>query len=764
MEARGLASDRLSGQIAELVAASGHGRTDRPVHHVHIDPPPGCANPRGVIATYISAYEAEFGLQEGPRCGVLHTKAGRTHAHVVWSLVRENGRVIDLSHERARREKVSRIVEHTCGLSLVKGAHNRAVAQALRKEGRGDIADAMTAAGLLEGRRSIAAQVPAERAQAERTNIPIADVRREAIAAWHSADDGSAFAAALQERGLRLASGDRGPILIDRAGGSHSLTRTLSAAARIEGDRITAATVKRRIGGITLPMMEDYLDDRRARSPEERRRSHLPRSQEREADFGTAPAPVEPSRGTRGIGVSEAYPGPPDDDRCNPRAAQPEAGRDQGPHRTRWTESDQAAIAALRRADVAGIRAQAETIRLRPVRRAMRDRAVAHALSRMAIGSLLRDAQGILAPATAGGFLPHPESRGRKDSAMTIRGLGPFSSRKQDYKTRLIEGAVPGFNASSYIDDLHMIKAGGPSTPTRIFMRDRGWLEIDRKAAVVRTWGPIGRADVLAKQLAAVGGWDVERLPPSGEARRTGVKTPRPPSIPTNITENLVIWWRERGYDAVSAPDGAWVDAGGARLHDAGDHVELHGRLTPDAARALILKANEAWDGSAELSGPWSRPDQDMLWLEAQRVGVELHRCNPSDAARRAWDEELRATKAHDDTIGLVRAGSREAETLRAAANGDVTALGRLNPELRAFVSSFLDDEQRKELAEADPVDLIPELRRFRSLGADEIAMRRRQPDIQPPDKPGAHDFEQARREAQDSPKDDGPDASDLTM
>ncbi len=192
--------------------------------------------------------------------------------------------------------------------------------------------------------------------------------------------------------------------------------------------------------------------------------------------------------------------------------------------------------------------------------------------------------------------------------------------------------------------------------------------------------------------------------------------------------------------------------------------MELHGRLTPDAARALILKANEAWDGSAELSGPWSRPDRDTLWLEAQRAGVELHRCNPSDAARRAWDEEVRAARAHDEAIGLVRTGSREAETLRAAAAGDVAALGRLSPELRAFVSSYLDDEQRKELAEADPADLIPELRRFRSLGADEIAMRRRQPDVQQPDKPGPDDFEQAPREAQDKPKDDSPDIPDLAM
>lgn len=343
---------------------------------------------------------------------------------------------------------------------------------------------------------------------------------------------------------------------------------------------------------------------------------------------------------------------------------------------------------------------------------------------------------------------------------MAIRWFGPTSGRSRDFKAKLLEDAVPGFDADRWSDDLHMVRAGGPSTRPRILTRDHGWVEIDRRAGIVRTWGQHGRADALAKELAAAGGWDVERLLPSGEARRVGVTTPRPNSVPPNVTENLVDWWRERGYDVVSTPDGAWIDAGGAHLHDTGNHMELHGPLTSEAARALMLKANEAWDGAAELSGLWSRPEQDTLWLEAQRAGVELHRCHPSDAARRAWDAEVRAAKDHETMVGLVRSGSREAETLRAAATGDVAALGRLSPELRAFVSSFLDDDQRQELAQADPVDLIPELRRFRSLGADEIAVVHRKPEPQQPSKAEPHDFERTPREA-DKPKDDG---SDLAM
>lgn len=81
----------------------------------------------------------------------------------------------------------------------------------------------------------------------------------------------------------------------------------------------------------------------------------------------------------------------------------------------------------------------------------------------------------------------------------------------------------------------------------------------------------------------------------------------------------------------------------------------------------------------------------------------------------------MRAAQALSDTIGLVRASSREAEMLRAAAGGDTVALGTLSPELHAFVASFLDDDQRQEIGEADIVDIILELSRFRLLGADEI-------------------------------------------
>ncbi|WBU27749.1 hypothetical protein OOZ54_13855 [Rhodopseudomonas palustris] len=305
MPARGLAAEHLRDQLRELVASSAHGRTDRPVHHVHIDPPPDCADPNAVIAAFIEHYEREFGLETEQRCGVYHVKNGRKHAHVVWSLVREDGSVISLAHDHARREKVSRITEFECGLDFVKGKHNRSAANALRAEGRADVADAMEAAGLLNGKRPVAHSTPRQRAQAERTAVPLDEIRTQALAAWQSSSDARSFAVALHAFGSSVASGEKRLVLIDRAGGTHSLNRTLAAAARrTDTEKITAAAVRKRLAGIRFPTVDEVKNAQRDRRTLER--SDINENEHRQSV--TAPEPPrradrrdEPVRRAQGL-------------------------------------------------------------------------------------------------------------------------------------------------------------------------------------------------------------------------------------------------------------------------------------------------------------------------------------------------------------------------------------------------------------------------------------------------------------------------------
>uniref|UniRef100_A0A9E8CQC9 MobA/VirD2-like nuclease domain-containing protein n=1 Tax=Bosea sp. NBC_00436 TaxID=2969620 RepID=A0A9E8CQC9_9HYPH len=720
LDARHLAAADLGSQLRELVAAARHGRTDRPVHHVHIDPPPG-SDAGSVMKKFVTLYEQEFNLGEVQKCGVEHIKAGRPHYHIVYSLVQPNGKVTDLRHEYARREKVSRVTEFECGLPFVKGKHNRAVAQALRKDGRDDVASAMEAAGLLDGRRSIALQTPRERAQADRTDMPIADVRASALAAWRTSDSGPAFETSLAERGLRLAEGDRGPVLIDHAGGAHSLTRSLSAAARQEGDRITSATVRRRLADYPVSTIEEAKEHVR-RAAIEPRQADLPGSQKRARDEPATSPPPDPSRGTG----REREPGrdqsTAEHDRRDPRSALSGAGRDQEQPRTRWGESDRVATQRLGSLDLAPLRAQADSIRLAPARQAVRDRAAAQALARIDI----RDASEAAHQIAAGSHAPHSHQISKGETTMKgIRGFKSIRPRhRQDFKSKLLSDAVPDFDTTAWTHDLHQINRG---PRTRIQTRDRGWVEIDHKAGIVKTWGRPGRAVELAEAIAESQGWHLESLRPTGDMRTLPDRAPSP-YAPADIET----WWRERGYDAVAAQDGVWIDAGSARLQDIGDQVRLHGALTPEAARALVIKASEAWGGDAELSGAWSQTDKDALWLEAQRSGVRLGACEPSTKAQAIWDSETAEAARRADTLGLVRSATGPARLLLDAAAGDVSALAKLDPDLRAFVGQYLDDDQRAELGNAEVADIMTEMARFRELGAEERARTERDRDLKP--------------------------------
>lgn len=596
---RGLAAETLKGQIAELVADAAHGRTARPVHHIHVDPPPEASNPNEIIGTFLRHYETEFGLRHNQRCGVFHLKDGRQHAHVVYSLVGEDGRVADLRHEYARREKISRITEFECGLPMVKGKHNRAVAKALRQEGRADIADAMGAAGLLEGRRPVAHSTPRQRAQAERTGVPLDEIRNQVLAAWRASDDAKSFAIALHAWGTSVATGDRGLILVDCAGGTHSLNRTLATAARAAGvEKITAAAVKQRLAGIAFPSAEDLRNGRAERRD----------------------------------------PDPQGSGRSAPAAAY------------RTSQIDVQDINAAKGAIMKAIKAQ-------------------------------------------------------------------------NYKAELLEKIAPkGFDAHAFVDDLRMIKMPSPGNAmSRILMNDGGWIELDSRNATVRTWGPVGRAQVLAVALAAEIGCEVEHL-----AKSAGFSADADTLKVTRLSEDqikdLAAWWTARGYSATSAPDGCWVNVGRSRIHDTDDRLEIHGTLTDEAIVATILKAREAWDGGVYLDGYWTQHEQDRMWIAAQRAGIEIQNCKPSASAQAAWQREQEAVATTTRTISAARSAVAVAADVKAAAGGDLEALDRLPKPLQAFVASYLDDDDCKKLSAEGVAFIIPELDRFRRLGSDELA------------------------------------------
>lgn len=691
MPSRNLAADNLKDQLRELVAVAARGRTSRPVHHLHIDPPPGVTNPEAIIQSFIRHYEHEFGLVDASRCGVFHMKSGRKHAHVVWSLVREDGSVVSLAHDHARREKISRIVEFEHSLPLTRGKHNRSAAAALWTEGREDVAEAMEAAGLLGGNRAIAHSTPRERAQAERTKVPLEEIRNRAFAAWQASDNSRELAVMLHSFDFSIAQGSRGLVIVDRSGATHSLNRVLAAAARHAGaDRITAAAVRKRLGGITFPSVEEIQNGRHAeRSSEESGRSNLLRGEMRSPDVAGTVALVETAPGGRRRDAESAgrIEGIADCDRGD----SPQSKRN--PETPRCRLQRRAAVVRLEDLDLAGLTARAR---------------------RLAAG----------------------EDQGDSERSSLVEGnmtRGSDDGGKIDFKRKLLSQIAPqGFDVEPFAADLRMIQVPSPSQPTtKILLIDGGWVEVDSQARIVRVWGKPGRARILAAALADAGGWHVEELKHIATVVRKAAAL-RVIRKTENPVTDLVAWWQERGYVATAAPDGTWVHVGAARIRDMGDLMEVHGPVSGDVAVAIITKAKEAWDGGVYLHGHWTQVEQDMVWLEAQRQGVEVQNCEPSAVAREVWRKEQAKTVRRVETMGKVRSAVQDAADLLAGARGNHDALLRLPNDLRVFVVSYLDDDQRAELAAFDVVNVIPELERFRKLGEAELAEMKRKGKPQP--------------------------------
>lgn len=295
--------------------------------------------------------------------------------------------------------------------------------------------------------------------------------------------------------------------------------------------------------------------------------------------------------------------------------------------------------------------------------------------------------------------------------------------KAQNYKAKILAEIAPeGFDAYAFSLDLRMIKKPSPGkSAARIMTNDGGWIEYDAIKRSVRTWGPTGRARILAAALAHKLGIEPEHLTKTASvgADSAALKITK---VSEDTVKSLVLWWTARGYSATGGPDGCWITAGRARIRDTGDQMEIHGGLTDQAIEATLLKAKDAWGGAVYLDGEWTQVEQDRLWIAAQRAGIEIQNCQPSDTVRSAWQREQAATAKATKTISAARSAIADATDVRDAAAGDIEAAKRLPPPLQAFVGLYLDDEQRNHLSAQSIADITAALPRFRSLGETELA------------------------------------------
>jgi hypothetical protein len=214
VETRGTISGDLRGALVEMDAYALGTNCQKSLYHAAISPePPHILTPEQRTEA-IDALEKKLGLDDHARVVVMHEKLGRQHIHVVWSRI-DTDRMVSVSdsHNYRKHEEVSRDLEQRFGHDRVQGAHHErdGVDRPDRTPSRSELR------------------------QEERTGIKGKDVRAEVTALFRASDNAGAFEAALAERGYMLARGDRRDfVIVDRAGGIHSLARRIDGMKAAE--------------------------------------------------------------------------------------------------------------------------------------------------------------------------------------------------------------------------------------------------------------------------------------------------------------------------------------------------------------------------------------------------------------------------------------------------------------------------------------------------------------------------------------------------
>ena len=250
IEPRGLVAASFEAQVDELGRGAVTTRTAQPIYHVHCDPVEWNEQVRNV---FWIRFEEEFGLAEARYCGAIHSKHGRKHEHRLYDLTRDDAKVASLRFDRLRREKVAALVAWECNLAPPPIKHARAVATALKKEGRTEVAAFLR--GECDHAVRIAPKTPQERAVEERKSTSKLAIAENVLAAWQVADNGRAFQNALAEQNLILAAGEKVPVIVDQTGAAWPLARLLGQSSRQQGVRVRVAAVRELLAGLELPSL-----------------------------------------------------------------------------------------------------------------------------------------------------------------------------------------------------------------------------------------------------------------------------------------------------------------------------------------------------------------------------------------------------------------------------------------------------------------------------------------------------------------------------
>jgi hypothetical protein len=237
-ELRGFAATNIRDAFIDVQIQSEATRAEKPFFHAYVRLPADETLTPAQWQVAADRIERRLGFDDQPRAVAFHYKAnGETHMHVAWSRIDlDTMRAIDPGLYKNKLKELSRELEREFGLTLVR--NERA------PDDKTQAADRQ------------------EFEQARRLGVDLKEVRNVIHDCWHQADNGKAFAAALEQHDLILARGDkRDFVIVDSAGGDHALSKRITGA--------TAAQTRARLADLdprTLPSVDEAKELQRAKT------------------------------------------------------------------------------------------------------------------------------------------------------------------------------------------------------------------------------------------------------------------------------------------------------------------------------------------------------------------------------------------------------------------------------------------------------------------------------------------------------------------
>ncbi len=230
----------LSEAMDELALRSATVAAKKSWYHVNGNPELGRLMSEEGWEAYWADYETEFGLGSQFFIEVRHRKHARHHRHRVYSLVRDDGTLVSVTHNYRRNELVSRLAEVAAGHPINPGKHHRWVIAELAQRGvalPGPAARAVTHSSLFS---------QAEHQQAERKlgTDPRAFKARVYDLYVQSCGDWRVFASHLDQDRITIAKGHSALLVVDEKSRFHlPLARLLREEAKRAGKPIKIRSI-----------------------------------------------------------------------------------------------------------------------------------------------------------------------------------------------------------------------------------------------------------------------------------------------------------------------------------------------------------------------------------------------------------------------------------------------------------------------------------------------------------------------------------------